>query len=55
MKPKFKVWDKVVHKLNEQYMIVYSVELFEWDYLYNWYYENVLKKATEKEILEFYL
>ena len=40
-KIKFKVWEKVKTKDNNEYLIIFSITWWiDWDIIYNWYYEE---------------
>lgn len=40
-KIKFKVWEKVKTKDNNEYLIIFSITWWmDWDIVYNWYYEE---------------
>ena len=40
-KIKFKVWEKVKTKDNNEYLIIFSVTWWiNWEIIYNWYYEE---------------
>ena len=40
-KIKFKVWEKVKTKDNNEYLIIFSITWWmDWNIVYNWYYEE---------------